>query len=367
MTKELQTATAKPSAPQTISQMLEDPKTKKALSDAMAGTGVTPDRYVRILFTALRTNNTLAQCEPRSLLGAMIVSASLGLEPNTPLGHAYLIPFNNNRKQPDGTWKKVMEVNFIVGYKGYKALFRRSGLGKSIHADVVYAGDDFDFEYGSKQFLRHKPRCESREGREPLWAYCCAELRGGENVFVVEPYEDVLKKSRNSSQGYQNAVRNNKQDNPWIKNEYEMVCKSMVRRLGNSGDLPMSAEFMRAVELDAYGDHGVGGYGKFADDREEAILDLDAGQYSKIETPPADEAPPAAEHGAGYGAPPAGAVRKTATKKPAEPKPEQPAAPAPAAAPPAQQTQAPPPADENPPAPPVAGGSDETDWEFGDE
>ena len=41
-------------------------------------------------------------------------SAQLGLEPNTPLGQAYLIPFNS---------KNGMQVQFQIGYK---ATFRIS-------------------------------------------------------------------------------------------------------------------------------------------------------------------------------------------------------------------------------------------------
>ena len=74
---------------------------KKALP-----TVITPERFTRMTLTALSVNPKLGQCTPKSFLGAMMSAAQLGLEPNTPLGQAYLIPYKN---------KGVDEVQFQIG------------------------------------------------------------------------------------------------------------------------------------------------------------------------------------------------------------------------------------------------------------
>ena len=61
---------------------------RKALPAVM-----TPERFTRIILSALSSNPSLAQTTPQSFLGAMMTAAQLGVEPNTPLGQAYLIPF----------------------------------------------------------------------------------------------------------------------------------------------------------------------------------------------------------------------------------------------------------------------------------
>ena len=71
---------------------------RKALPAVM-----TPERFTRIVLSALSSNPTLAQTTPQSFLGAMMTAAQLGVEPNTPLGQAYLIPFRN---------KGVLECQF---------------------------------------------------------------------------------------------------------------------------------------------------------------------------------------------------------------------------------------------------------------
>jgi recombination protein RecT len=280
-TNQMQTALKTPSSvvakPQTIETMLRDDKYTVALREASKGTGLTAERLLRVMMTAVRTNPKLKECNPISLFGAMVVSASLGLEPNTPLGHAYLIPFNVSVKRGN-EWVKEMQVQFIIGYKGYLALARRSGEIQNLHADVVYEGDEFSFEYGSKQHLKHIPK-GSREGRKPIWAYAHAKLKDGE-AFEVLPYEEILR-IRNSSQGYQQAIAYRKDGKepktPWIQNEHEMASKTMIRRLAKF--IPMSIEIMQASEMDAFGEHGIGDYSKFATNKEEAFMDVESGSF----------------------------------------------------------------------------------------
>ncbi len=69
---------------------------------------LTVERFSRIVLSAISNNPQLAQCEPKSFLGAMMTSAQLGLEPNTPLGQAYLIPYRNNKRG-------VVECQFQIG------------------------------------------------------------------------------------------------------------------------------------------------------------------------------------------------------------------------------------------------------------
>ena len=53
---------------------------------------LTPERFSRMVLTALAKTPKLAECTPASFVGSMLTAAQLGLEPNTPLGQAYLIP-----------------------------------------------------------------------------------------------------------------------------------------------------------------------------------------------------------------------------------------------------------------------------------
>ena len=59
---------------------------------AVAASQVDPQRMMRLIANACRTTPKLRECDPMSLLGALMTCASIGIEPNSVLGHAYLIP-----------------------------------------------------------------------------------------------------------------------------------------------------------------------------------------------------------------------------------------------------------------------------------
>ena len=77
------TAQAKPA--KTVQSLIRqmEPEIRKALPSM-----ITPERFTRIALSAISANPQLADCTPRSLLAALMTSAQLGLEPNTPLGQA---------------------------------------------------------------------------------------------------------------------------------------------------------------------------------------------------------------------------------------------------------------------------------------
>lgn len=255
-----------------IGDALRHPEMLQRFNDAVPR-HLSPDRMLRVMAQAVYKTPRLAECNMMSLLGAMLSLASLGLEPNNPLGQAYLIPFEKRKKnEQTGRWESDgYDVQIVVGYRGLIDLARRSGAMVSIHADVVYEKDDFTFEYGSNMHLRHVPK-ESREGRQPIWAYCHVKLKDGE-AFEVLPYEEVLR-IRDNAEGYKSAKRAKDRapegaavkaydSNPWVAYEHEMAAKTMIRRVAKR--LPLTIEFATAVNLDEASDRRNIDYGQVLD------------------------------------------------------------------------------------------------------
>ena len=116
---------------------------------------ITPERFTRIVLSALSTNPKLAQTTPQSFLSAMMTAAQLGMEPNTPLGQAYLIPYYNSKS-------RCNECQFQLGYKGLIDLAYRSGEVSIIQAQVVYENDEFTYSFGLEPVLRHIPAASDR-------------------------------------------------------------------------------------------------------------------------------------------------------------------------------------------------------------
>lgn len=204
------------------------------------------DRLLKVAQIAATTTPALAKCDVASLVGAIGQCAQMGLEPNTVLGHAYLVPFNTKRKDADGNERWVNSVQVIVGYKGLIDLARRSGQIVSIAAHEVCANDEFDLAYGLEERLHHKPALTNRG--ELMGFYAVAKLVGGGYAFEWMSLEQI-ERVRDGSQGWQQAVKWKKADShPWAQHVVEMGRKTVIRRLAKY--LPLSIEFARAAALD---------------------------------------------------------------------------------------------------------------------
>lgn len=203
------------------------------------------EKLVRVCMNAISATPKLLNCDKTSLIKAVMASASLGLEPNGPLGHAYLIPFGN-------------QVQFIVGYKGLLALARNSGEVQSISAHCVHEHDQFDFAFGLDERCEHVPALGERGAITHV--YAVARFKDGGHYFDVMGVDQV-EEIRNNSQGFRYADKG-KKDSPWHKHFEEMARKTAIRRIAKY--LPMSVQ--KAAEIENSYERGNSAYvDKFGD------------------------------------------------------------------------------------------------------
>ena len=188
---------------------------------------LTAERMGRVALTALRKNAKLAACTPESFLGSLLTAAQLGLEVNTPLGEAYLIPFKG-------------ECQIIIGYQGYLKLARNSGLVSEIYAHAVRDGDEFSYELGLNQGLRHVPSTRpDREEQRITHCYAVAKLKDGGTLFKVLSRAQIDKRRARSTAPA---------GGPWDTDPEAMVEKTAVRALAKW--IPRSAELVLAAAID---------------------------------------------------------------------------------------------------------------------
>lgn len=192
---------------------------------------VSPDRMLRMALTSARRNPELLECTPESFLGAVIQSAQLGLEPDTPLGHAYLLPFRNNK-----TGQK--EVNFMPGYRGLMALVYRAPDHPVLMPAAVHEGDLFEYELGLHPKLIHTPK-PSTTLPKFAFAYCVASFKDGRKEFKVMSRAEIEAIRARSKAG---------QRGPWVTDYDAMAMKSVIRNMVKY--LPMSVELQTAIGLD---------------------------------------------------------------------------------------------------------------------
>ena len=149
---------------------------------------ITPERIISMAATTIAKNPQIAKCSPGSLLGALMQTSILGFPPVDALGYCYFVPFNN-RKVVNGVETKVPEVQFQIGYKGLIELARRSGKIKTVYAEVVREGDEFEVEFGLNPNLRHVPMLDA--GKPMKYVYAVCHFTDGGYNFVVLSKSDV--------------------------------------------------------------------------------------------------------------------------------------------------------------------------------
>lgn len=188
---------------------------------------ITPERFARIAANAVAANPKLASCSQTSLIGALLCAAQAGLEPNTTLGQAYIIPYGD-------------QAQFQISYKGLIELAHRSGQLKDISAHVVYEGDEFEYELGLEPKLKHIPAMKDRGSA--TWVYAVYHLNTDGYGFEVMSVDDINKHRRKYSK-----VRG---QSPWDTAWEEMAKKTVVKKVLKYA--PMASEFVRATAQDEH-------------------------------------------------------------------------------------------------------------------
>jgi recombination protein RecT len=192
-----------------------EPEIKKALP---RGAGLDPERISRVALTVLRQTPALQNCDPYSFLGALMVSAQLGLEPG-PLGLFYLVPFGRT-------------VTPIIGYQGMIELARRSGLVKDIYAEIVTGRELSEGKFrrtaGLDRRIEHEPVDFDDDGQpvdresDVVGVYAVAKLTTGEAPFEFLTVPQVEAHRARSKAG---------KNGPWVTDWIPMAKKTAIRAL----------------------------------------------------------------------------------------------------------------------------------------
>lgn len=203
-----------------------EPEIKKALPDI-----ITPERFTRMALSALNTTPKLQECTQMSFLAALMNAAQLGLEPNTPLGQAYLIPFNN---------RGTMECQFQIGYKGLIDLSYRNPQMQIISAQAVYENDKFEYELGLNPTLLHRPVLKDRGDVKLFYGFF--KLVNGGFGFEVMSKEDMDTYAKEYSKSFDASF------SPWQSNYIGMAKKTVIKQALKYA--PLKTDFRKALSND---------------------------------------------------------------------------------------------------------------------
>lgn len=203
-----------------------EPEIRRALPAVL-----TPERFTRMALSSINNTPELANCTPMSFIAALLNAAQLGLEPNTPLGQAYLIPYKNKGK---------LECQFQLGYKGLIDLAYRTGQIQIIQAQAVREFDYFEYQYGLDSRLIHKPG--DGERGEITYIYGLFKLTNGGYGFEVSNKGEMDAFAARYSKSFGSKY------SPWTEDYDSMAKKTVIKRALKYA--PISSDFQRALSLD---------------------------------------------------------------------------------------------------------------------
>jgi recombination protein RecT len=193
------------------------------------------EAFITNAYNIYANNTKLQECSLASFLNALMQAAKVGLMPNTPLGHCYIIPYKR-------------EATFQMGYPGHIELALRTNKYKTIYAHEVYPKDYFKWSLGMKKDLEHIPSNElDRKKDKPIYYYAAYKLiNGGEN-FECWSMADILEHRDKFSSGYRVAKQYNK-ETVWETDFDSMALKTMVVRVLKMA--PKSTEMVYALSTE---------------------------------------------------------------------------------------------------------------------
>ena len=264
------TALAKPRM--TTLEFVEHPSTRAKMALVQTN-ALDPEKVVRLTLNAMQKTPKLKATTMESMLGCMMTATSLGLEPNTVLEHAWIIPYQNRKKGKDGRWFSLLEAQFMVGYRGYVELAYRFDDLAMLHADAICDNDVYESYISSAvesaTFFKHQKAL--KDPGEAIGSYCFTRLnRGGRGIDIVTelPKEEIelirersetykALKSRLTSGSAKDVAKAQKnfEETPWNMWWRSMWAKSAIRR--HVKQFPLTAEMSAAVAIEDAADTGM--------------------------------------------------------------------------------------------------------------
>ena len=186
---------------------------------------VPPEKFVRVMMTAVQANPNLLKADRQSLYQAAMKSAADGLLCDGR--EAALVTFGD-------------KCQYMPMIAGILKKVRNSGELESVSAQVVYEHDVFDFQLGDNEGITHKWPALGVERGKPIGAYAIAHIKGG-GIYREVMTEAQIQSVRNVSRA--------KDSGPWSGPfADEMRRKTVLRRLAKR--LPMSTDLETVMQAD---------------------------------------------------------------------------------------------------------------------
>ena len=186
------------------------------IKEILGGSDEKVARFNQIATTVVSNNPKLKDCTQASVVGSILQTSILFLNPSPALGICAFIPQMNSMI-------KAWECQFQIQYQGWILLACRSGKVLDVYTEIRYEKDRFSLHLGSKPEIIHEPYLDGDRGKM-LGAYAVWILKDAPyphlEYMTAGDIAKVKKVSRSAGSEY----------SPWIKWPEAMWRKSVLKR-----------------------------------------------------------------------------------------------------------------------------------------
>lgn len=200
--------------------------------------------FITSVLQSIAQNKQLAECEPNSIYNAAATAASMDLPINNNLGLAYIVPYRQNKKLPDGTWETKVIAQFQMGYKGFKQLALRTNQFAVMHSTDVREGEVKNINRLTGQIAFEWIQDEAERESKRIVGYVSffQLVAGFESTFYMS-IEKVIAHAKKYSQSY------NDEKGRWKLDQEGMALKT-VTKLNLSKNAPLTIHIVKALRAD---------------------------------------------------------------------------------------------------------------------
>ena len=198
----------------TLTGMLANVNVKKRFDDML---GAKAAGFTSSILTVVNGNHALQSCDPKTILSAANIAATLDLPINPNLGFAALVPY---KTKIDGKFVDVCQ--FQMMQKGFVQLAMRTGQYKVINASEVYEGElvsrnritgEMTFDFNART-------------SEKIIGYCSyMKMVNGYEKYFYMTVEEIEKHAKKYSKTYQKGY------GKWKDDFHAMAMKTVIKLL----------------------------------------------------------------------------------------------------------------------------------------
>lgn len=191
--------------------------------------------FVASLLSIVTNNDLLSKAEPKSVLNAAMIAATLDLPINQNLGFAYIIPYNDRKT---GT----VVAQFQMGYKGFVQLGMRSEQFKTMNVTEVKEGEVKSFDRLSGD-IKFEWLEEGRDSKKSIGYVAYFKLLNGFEKALYMTAEELKK------HGVQYSQSAKKGYGLW-NDDFDAMAKKTVLKLLLSKYAPLTTSMQTAQLAD---------------------------------------------------------------------------------------------------------------------